>query len=254
MQQNVVIESNSCEKRIRSAACMITLLRTHFHRQEYRGDMAFFDVNSSSMFTTLLTFRPPWKGSYQQIRYKIILLTLSKIKIERPQNQRYLENEHEFTRCVSCTANEHKKVKYETTRHKSDNECCMRTFITRRKWGNPPGLIDLFPSTQWPHAPGYWVLHTRRPEARGLTPSGVLPSLAGGEWPGWRDLYCDGGPASPALLSALPRQFRLYIPFLGIVRPQPQFPHSCVYERFTYSQDQSTYFLQQNRQAHRGNI
>jgi hypothetical protein len=26
-------------------------------------------------------------------------------------------------------------------------------------------------------------------------------------------------------------QFRLYIPFLGIARPQPQFPHSCVSER-----------------------
>ncbi len=36
--------------------------------------------------------------------------------------------------------------------------------------------------------------------------------------------------------------------------PQPQFPQSCVFERFIYSQDQSTYFLQQNRQTHRGNI
>ncbi len=27
------------------------------------------------------------------------------------------------------------------------------------------------------------------------------------------------------------RQFRLYIPFLGIARPQPQFPNSCVCER-----------------------
>ncbi len=39
--------------------------------------------------------------------------------------------------------------------------------------------------------------------------------------------------------TTLQRQFRLYIPFLGIVRPQPQFPHSCVFERFIYSQDQS---------------
>ena len=30
----------------------------------------------------------------------------------------------------------------------------------------------------------------------------------------------------------LQRQFRLYIPFLGIARPQPQFLHSCVCERF----------------------
>ncbi len=49
----------------------------------------------------------------------------------------------------------------------------------------------------------------------------------------------------------LQRQFRLYIPFLGIARPQPQFPHSCVLERFIYFQDQSTYFLQQNRQTQR---
>jgi hypothetical protein len=52
----------------------------------------------------------------------------------------------------------------------------------------------------------------------------------------------------------LQRQFRLYIPFLGIARPQPQCPHSCVCERFIYSQDWSTYFLQQKRQTHRGNI
>jgi hypothetical protein len=54
--------------------------------------------------------------------------------------------------------------------------------------------------------------------------------------------------------TALQRQFRLYIPFLGIARPQPQFPHSCVCERFIYSQDRSTYFLQQKMQAHHGNI
>ncbi len=56
------------------------------------------------------------------------------------------------------------------------------------------------------------------------------------------------------LACTLQRQFRLYIPFLGIARPQPQFPHSCVFERFLYSQDQSTYFLQQKRQTLRGNI
>ncbi len=36
------------------------------------------------------------------------------------------------------------------------------------------------------------------------------------------------------------------IPFLGIAWPQSQFPHSCVCERFIYSQDRSTkstYFL-----------
>ena len=55
-------------------------------------------------------------------------------------------------------------------------------------------------------------------------------------------------------MHTLQRQFRLYIPFLGIARPQPQYPHSCVCERFIYSQDLSTYFLQQKRQTHRGNI
>jgi hypothetical protein len=28
---------------------------------------------------------------------------------------------------------------------------------------------------------------------------GVLPSLAGGDWPGWRDLYCDGRFGPPPL-------------------------------------------------------
>ncbi len=32
----------------------------------------------------------------------------------------------------------------------------------------------------------------------------------------------------------LQRQFRLYIPFLGIAWPQPQFPHSCVCERYVF--------------------
>jgi hypothetical protein len=36
---------------------------------------------------------------------------------------------------------------------------------------------------------------------------------------------------------------RLCIPFLGIARPQTQFPHSCGCERFIYYQDRSTYFL-----------
>ncbi len=36
--------------------------------------------------------------------------------------------------------------------------------------------------------------------------------------------------------------------FLIIAWPQSQFPHSYVCELFIYSQDRSTYFLQQNRQ------
>ncbi len=43
-------------------------------------------------------------------------------------------------------------------------------------------------------------------------------------------------------------------PFLGIAPPQSQFPHSWVCERFIYSEDRSTYFLQQNRQIDHGNI
>ncbi len=52
----------------------------------------------------------------------------------------------------------------------------------------------------------------------------------------------------------LQRKSRLCIPFLGIARPQFQFSNSCVWERFIYSQDRSTYFLQQNRQIDSGNI
>jgi hypothetical protein len=37
-------------------------------------------------------------------------------------------------------------------------------------------------------------------------------------------------------------KFHLCIPFLGIAWPQSQFPHSCVCERFIYSQDRFTYF------------
>ncbi len=59
-----------------------------------------------------------------------------------------------------------------------------------------------------------------------------------------------GGP----ILHALQRKFLLCISFLGIARPQSQFPHSCVCERFVYSQDRSTYFLQKNRQIEGGNI
>ncbi len=42
--------------------------------------------------------------------------------------------------------------------------------------------------------------------------------------------------------AALQCKSYLCIPFLGIARPQSQFPHSCVCERFIYFQDQSTYF------------
>jgi hypothetical protein len=65
--------------------------------------------------------------------------------------------------------------------------------------------------------------------------------------------YCK--PCEEAVLEAATPQRKspLCIPFLGIARPQSQFPHSCVCERFIYSQDRSTYFPQQNRQLDSGN-
>ncbi len=46
----------------------------------------------------------------------------------------------------------------------------------------------------------------------------------------------------------LQRKSHLCIPFLGIARPQPQFPHTrtCACEPFILSKDRSTCFLQQN--------
>jgi hypothetical protein len=43
--------------------------------------------------------------------------------------------------------------------------------------------------------------------------------------------------------ATLQRKSHLCIPFLGIARPQPQFPHSCVCERFIYSQPGSVYIF-----------
>jgi hypothetical protein len=44
------------------------------------------------------------------------------------------------------------------------------------------------------------------------------------------------------MASALQGKSHLFIPVLGIARPQFQFRHSCVCERFICSQDWSTYF------------
>ncbi len=43
--------------------------------------------------------------------------------------------------------------------------------------------------------------------------------------------------------TTLQRKNHLCIPFLGIARPQSQFPHLCVCERFIYYQDRSAFFL-----------
>jgi hypothetical protein len=44
------------------------------------------------------------------------------------------------------------------------------------------------------------------------------------------------------LIATLQGKIHICIPFLGIARPQSQFPHSRVCERYLYSQDWSTYF------------
>jgi hypothetical protein len=56
-------------------------------------------------------------------------------------------------------------------------------------------------------------------------------------------------PSTSDIVFALQRKSYLCIPFLGMARPQPQFPHSCVCEQLIYSQERSTYFLQQKRQT-----
>jgi hypothetical protein len=58
-----------------------------------------------------------------------------------------------------------------------------------------------------------------------------------------------------SLQLTLQRKSHLCVPFLGIARPQSQFPHSCVCERFIYSyRIGPLIFLQLNRQTYHGNI
>jgi hypothetical protein len=47
--------------------------------------------------------------------------------------------------------------------------------------------------------------------------------------------------------------FMYRIPFLGIARPQSQFPHSCVCEQFGYSQHRSTYLAAAEQTDQSGN-
>ncbi len=107
-------------------------------------------------------------------------------------------------------------------------------------------------------------LHKTRALFHGVTPLSASLSLM--KWVLCRKSigyhrYLGAGSSANHLTTAhfwvsykLKRQFRLYIPFLGIARPKPQFPHSCACERFIYSLERSTYFLQQKRQTQRGNI
>ncbi len=55
--------------------------------------------------------------------------------------------------------------------------------------------------------------------------------------------------ANPCHFYTLQRKSDLCIPFLGIARPESQFPYSCVCERFIYSKDWSTYVPAANRQT-----
>ncbi len=50
------------------------------------------------------------------------------------------------------------------------------------------------------------------------------------------------------------RKFETNIPRKGTARPQSQFPHSCVYERFIYSHDRSAYSAAENVCTDPGNI
>ncbi len=54
--------------------------------------------------------------------------------------------------------------------------------------------------------------------------------------------------------STLQRKSHLCIPVLGIALPRSQFPHSCVCERFIYSQDRCSYFPAAEWQTDPGNI
>jgi hypothetical protein len=71
---------------------------------------------------------------------------------------------------------------------------------------------------------------------RGTARWSVSWRSSGGRLPRWR---------TPGTGSAshytLQRKSHLCIPFLGIARRQSQFPHSCVCERFIYSQDRYTW-------------
>ncbi len=68
-------------------------------------------------------------------------------------------------------------------------------------------------------------------------------AAAPGERPAEDPRPLRAGPAVDQLeVCTLQGKPHLCITFLGIARPQSQFPHSCVCERFIYSQDRSTYF------------
>ncbi len=52
-----------------------------------------------------------------------------------------------------------------------------------------------------------------------------------------------------SICQTLQPKSHLCVPFLGIVRPQSQFPHSCVCEQSIYSQDRSSYLAAAKKTA-----
>ncbi len=115
----------------------------------------------------------------------------------------------------------------------------MFSNVTKTCWDRPFKSRDSWcagaASNSW------WVTSSCSPRLAGSTQLG-----ASGR--------CDADLFEDSEVNTLQRKSYLCIPFPGIVQPQSQFPHSCVCEWFIYSQDRSTYFLQQNKQIDHGNI
>ncbi len=105
--------------------------------------------------------------------------------------------------------------------------------ITKTCWDRPFKSRDSWcagaASNSW------WVTSSCSPRLAGSTQLGALGR-------------CDADLLEDSEVNTLQRKSQLCIPFPGIVQPQSQFSLWCVCERFIYSQDRSTYFLQQNKQ------
>ncbi len=87
-----------------------------------------------------------------------------------------------------------------------------------------------------------WHVHSLRVHTEWRLPiSGLHPIMMEKSALAVEGGRCTPTPFQPYYHSALQRKYHLWIPFPGIARPQSQFPLSCVYVRFIYSQDQSTY-------------
>jgi len=78
--------------------------------------------------------------------------------------------------------------------------CPFQSRLQHISHGQPYARVHPMPEGLWiwplfalEAGPGSWHYH------RGLAQHGVLPSLAGREWPGRCDLYCDGRPVMPSL-------------------------------------------------------